>query len=837
MSSTQQRLRLRNQTSELARLTGFATEFCDRHRLPDAERGHLLVILDELFTNVVTYGYEAGANGQIDVVLMLRNDRLSVQFVDDGRAFDPLAIATPAEELPLEERLVSGLGLAIVRGLADEISYHREGDRNRLTLARDVASSRDLTNESVLLGLPEAPTAADFIDQDPDIAYRWLIEVGVALSAERDHNRLLEKIVVGAKELTNADGGTLYLVSEDGSELDFIIMRNDTMGFALGGTTGEAVPFAPVPLRDADGTPNRHSVVAAAAIAGETIILADVHNAPGFDFSVARAFDAKTGYRSQSFLSVPLKNHDAEVVGVLQLINARAPDGSTISFAAEFVPLIEALASQAAVALDNQMLIDAQKNLFRSVLKVFDAAIDAKSPYTGGHCHRVPEATNMLARAADAATEGPFAEFHLNGEEWYELEVAGGLHDCGKVTTHEYVVDKATKLETIYNRIHEIRTRFEVVKRDAEIDYLRALLAGGDEAVLRAARDARFAELDDDFAFVADCNIGSEFMAPEKIARLQRIASATWQRTIDDRLGLSWTESTRRPDSSVALPATEYLLADKSSHLIEHDTAPLAPDNRWGFVIKPPAYKANLGEVHNLSIRYGTLTAEERYHINDHIVQTIIMLEALPYPKNLRRVPEWAGGHHEKMDGTGYPRGLKREQMSIPARIMMIADIFEALTARDRPYKARKKLSECIDIMARMSRERHIDPDLFELFLKSGVYRAYAEIFLLPEQIDEVDVTRYSGVPNPPADAVPSPIAVQRIGPLDTSPMIHRPRSAARCLSLPNRESSTAPRRRAGNSRTATHSMAAESAWFDSTTNGAQRSRAIGHRRRSRPGT
>ena len=233
-------------------------------------------------------------------------------------------------------------------------------------------------------------------------------------------------------------------------------------------------------------------------------------------------------------------------------------------------------------------------------------------------------------------------------------------------------------------------------------------------------------------------------MAPEKIARVQRIAEITWLRTLDDRLGMSWEERARQPQtargrcrwSSTCSPTSP---ATSSSTIARRSP----PDNRWGFIIKPPPHKANLGEIYNLSIRRGTLTDEERYHINDHIVQTIIMLEALPFPKNLRRVPEWAGGHHEKMDGTGYPRGLKREQMSIPARIMMIADIFEALTARDRPYKARKTLSECIDIMARMSREHHIDPDLFELFLKSGVYRAYADIFLLPEQIDEVDVAHY----------------------------------------------------------------------------------------------
>lgn len=586
--------------------------------------------------------------------------------------------------------------------------------------------------------------------ENRELGYGRLIELGIALSVERNRNRLLEKILLGAKELSNADGGTLYLVSEDGRELRFVIMLNDTLEIALGGTTGAPIPFAPIEMREPDGSPNRSNVVAAAAITGNTINIADAYHVPGFDFSGPRAFDRRTGYRSRSFLTVPLKNHDSEVVGVLQLINARTARGNTTAFPQRILPLIEALASQAAVALDNQMLIDAQRNLFRAVLKVFAGAIDAKSPYTGGHCHRVPTATNMLAKAADAAIEGPLANFRLSEDEWYQLEVAGGLHDCGKVTTREFVVDKATKLETIYNRIHEIRTRFEVVKRDAEIDYLRAVMAGGDEAALRAARDARLAELDDDFAFVAECNIGGEFMAPDKIARLERIAAITWQRTLDDRLGLSWEESARQPQTRAKLPATEHLLADKPSHIMQHDAEPLGPDNPWGFIIKPPPYKANLGEVYNLSIRRGTLTEEERYHINDHIVQTIIMLEALPYPKQLRRVPEWAGGHHEKMDGTGYPRGLKREEMSIPARIMMIADIFEALTARDRPYKARKKLSECIDIMAHMSRERHVDPDLFELFLTSGVYRAYAEIFLLPEQIDEVDVGQYIGTLHPP---------------------------------------------------------------------------------------
>jgi HD-GYP domain-containing protein (c-di-GMP phosphodiesterase class II) len=579
---------------------------------------------------------------------------------------------------------------------------------------------------------------------DTEFQYRRLIELGIELSAERDHDRLLEMILVGAKELTNADGGTLYLVDEDGGTLRFEIMHNDSMGVKLGGTTGAAIPYPPVALTDADGQPNHNNVAAFVAATARTVNIADVYAESGFDFSGTRAYDARTGYRSQSFLTLPLKNHAGDVVGVLQLINARLADGRTGPFATAVEPFIESLASQAAMAIDNQMLVEAQKNLFRAVLGVFADALDAKSPYTGGHCRRVPELTNMLARAADEAADGPFADFRLRGDEWYELEVAGGLHDCGKITTREFIVDKATKLETIYNRVHEIRTRFEVVKRDAEIDYLKAVLAGGDEPSLRAARDLRLAQLDDDFAFVAQCNVGGEFMADDKIARLGRIAEITWLRTLDDTIGLSSEELARLPDHPAALPAVEHLLADKSTHLIPHDERFAAEDVSLGFKVEPPAHKLNLGELYNLAIRRGTLTGEERYHINDHIVQTIRMLAALPFPKNLRRVPEWAGGHHEKMNGTGYPLGLTRDQMSVPARIMAIADIFEALTARDRPYKARKTLSQSLSIMKHMSEEeQHIDPDLFALFLTSGVYREYADAFLLPDQIDDVDIARF----------------------------------------------------------------------------------------------
>lgn len=578
--------------------------------------------------------------------------------------------------------------------------------------------------------------------------FQRLIEVGIALSAERDHDRLMERILLEAKDICNADGGTLYLRTED-DRLKFEIMRTDSLGIALGGTTGKEITFPPLPLYNPEtGEPNDKNVATHVALSGESINIQDAYDSTEFDFSGTKKFDEGTGYRSKSFLTVPLKNHLDEIIGVLQLLNAQSPDGDdVVHFDKSIQPLVEALSSQAAVALDNAQLLEAQKALFRAFIDLIASAIDAKSPYTGGHCQRVPELTMMIADAATESEEGAFAGFSLTSDEREELEIAAALHDCGKVTTPEYVVDKATKLETIYDRLHEIRMRFEVVKRDAEIDCLKKVMAGGDEATLKAELDERLAKLDDDFAFIAESNVGGEFMAPERIDRVKEIASITWQRTLDDRIGLSYEEAKRKARTKApTLPVEENLLVDREDHIIyregnEGDT--YSEDNPFGFKLDVPEHRYNMGEIYNLCIGRGTLTEEERFKINDHIVQTIIMLETLPFPKHLKRVPEYAGGHHEKMDGTGYPKKLNRDDMTLPARIMAIADIFEALSAADRPYKAAKKLSDCVKIMSFMKKDAHIDGDLFELFLRSGVYKTYAERFLQPEQVDDVDVEPY----------------------------------------------------------------------------------------------
>ncbi|MHC8508749.1 MAG: HD domain-containing phosphohydrolase [Rhodospirillales bacterium] len=583
--------------------------------------------------------------------------------------------------------------------------------------------------------------------------YKRLVDIGIALSLERDLDALMETILLEAKEITNADGGTVYLRTPD-DKLKFQIVRTDSLDIAMGGTSGNQVNFPAVPMYDAEnGEPNYGNVASYVALTGGTVNIVDAYETATFDFTGTRKFDERTGYRSKSFLTVPLKNNQDEIIGVLQLLNAiDVKSGNVAPFPARIQPPVEALASQAAIALDNAQLLEGQRNLMNSFIKLLATAIDAKSPYTGGHCQRVPALAELLTQAACRTSDGPFADFDLNEEEWRELQIATWLHDCGKVTTPEYVVDKATKLETIHDRIHEIRMRFEIVKLEREIEFLKAAAvaegAGGDKAALRANLDADFAKLDDDFAFIAESNIGGEFMAPERIERVKEIAEIQWTRTLDDRLGISRAELARKEATCgppPKLPVREPILADRPDHIIARgDTARhLEEGNPHGFNVKAPEHMYNMGEVYNLSIGRGTLTKEERFKINDHMAQTIVMLEELPFPKALARVPEYAGGHHEKMNGGGYPKGLRKEEMSVPARIMAIADIFEALTAADRPYKPPKTLSESIKIMSFMAKDEHIDHELFELFLTSGVYRDYAARFLEHGQIDEVNINDF----------------------------------------------------------------------------------------------
>ncbi|MCU7921898.1 MAG: transporter substrate-binding domain-containing protein [Candidatus Thiodiazotropha sp. (ex Dulcina madagascariensis)] len=387
----------------------------------------------------------------------------------------------------------------------------------------------------------------------------------------------------------------------------------------------------------------------------------------------------------------------------------------------------------------------AQDELMDSFIRLIASAIDAKSPYTGGHCERVPRLAMMFARAVSDSIDGKFEDFRLeNDEQWREFEIGAWLHDCGKVTTPEYVVDKATKLETIYNRIHEIRMRFEVLWRDVEIEKLQRQVNGDDTAQLEKWVSSRHRKLISDFAFVAECNIGGEYMSEDRKQRLARIAEVIWMRHFDDRIGISQSELKRREKKEQEiLPCPERLIADKSWHITERSSTGLNAYERIEFNMEIPDNQYNIGEFYNLCIERGTLTNEERYKINEHVIMTIKMLEQLPLPEHMQKVPEYAGTHHETMNGTGYPHKLARDELSIPARIMAIADIFEALTASDRPYKKAKTLSESLRIMSFMSKDQHIDSDLFEFFLRHGIFRRYADLYLDESQVDEVNVEDY----------------------------------------------------------------------------------------------
>ena len=444
------------------------------------------------------------------------------------------------------------------------------------------------------------------------------------------------------------------------------------------------------------------------------------------------------------FILLPLRDRQCEFMGMVVLAYKQS-NPLSIDNQQQTLSFVRAFSEFSAVSLESKYLLKMQEDLLDAFIKLIAGAIDAKSPYTGGHCQRVPEITKMLAQAACDSSNDLFADYQLTDEQWQEIHIASWLHDCGKVTTPEYVVDKSTKLETIYDRIHEIRTRFEVLKRDAEIDYLNALKNGGDEVSLKQAFTETINKLDDDFEFVATCNQGGEFMEDEKIQRLIHISETTWMRTLQKSSGVSWEEKKRMDKNpQKSLPVKEKLLADNVEDLIERAEADLMPDdNQWGFKLDVPKYKFNRGELYNLSIKRGTLSDEERYIINGHMVQTIKMLEELPYPSHLKNVPIIAGCHHESMDGKGYPKRMHKEDMPLTARMMAIADIFEALTASDRPYKKAKTLTESLRIMSFMAKDKHIDSDLFNLFLESSVYMQYAEKYLSKDQIDDVDISQY----------------------------------------------------------------------------------------------
>nr|WP_017220119.1 HD domain-containing phosphohydrolase [Moritella dasanensis] len=515
---------------------------------------------------------------------------------------------------------------------------------------------------------------------------------------------LSESIVTQVKEILSADDCQLFTNTPDGRDV-----------FTLSAKSGVTTDFNLQCLYDHN--PNAFT---------ESI----------YELTADEANHIFTDMSCHSGFIIPLFNRNNDNTGALLIgftLDITDDTRNRLRFVREFIGFNE-------IVLEHLEKVDEQRKLFHSFVEMTATAVDIKSPYTGGHCQRVPKITKMLAQAAADDTD-KFANFTLTSKGWEELLVAAWLHDCGKVTTPDYVMDKATKLETIYDRIHEIRMRYEVLKRDAEVVYWQSLAGGMNETEAQQVCDDLKDELEQEFAFIASCNPGSEFLDPEKQQRLVEIGERTWLRTLPDDIGVSQQELGKKNQANKTLPVTEKVLADKPEHLfVWEEKKQLQANSKRDFKMLQPEHRYNRGELHNLMIKSGTLTPEERYNINDHIVQTYLMLDQLPYPEHLKNVPLIAGSHHEKMNGQGYPLQLKGEEIPIGGRMIAVADVFEALTANDRPYKAAKTLSHSLKIMSFMVKDEHLDGDVFDLFLTQGIYQPYADEYLMAEQLDVVDV-------------------------------------------------------------------------------------------------
>ncbi|MEF2145835.1 MAG: HD domain-containing phosphohydrolase [Desulfovibrionaceae bacterium] len=513
---------------------------------------------------------------------------------------------------------------------------------------------------------------------------RRMAKIGLALSSEPRIERIFEMIVEEARSLTRADAGTLYIVNDERDFLDFVVLQNNTMGIRKGGASGDEIDLPPVPLRHPDGSPNHDNVSSYVALTGKHVNIPDVYNADGFDFQGTRAYDQATGYRSTSMLVMPMRNHEDEIIGVLQLLNAQDASGKVCAFSDQRLDLVGALASQAAVALTNVQLIRDLRELLYSFIKSIAAAIDAKSPYTKGHIDRVVKLTMLIAEAVNNRTEGRFADVAFSEQELEELRLAAWMHDVGKIVTPEHVVDKSRKLETIFDRAELIKTRFELIESTLRVEELTLVRDVDSEHAARVTREyeRRRDLLREELNFILECNRPAEFMDDLRLERLRSIAAKTYVHNGEAR---------------------PYL---------------------------------NKDEVDNLSVRKGTLTPAERAKIEDHVVVTRDMLQQLPFPRRLARVPAFASRHHERMDGSGYPDGLAGEELLLQARILAVADIFEALTAKDRPYKEPMKLSQALRILGFMTKDGHIDPDIHDLFVTGRVWKEYAESELDPSQVD-----------------------------------------------------------------------------------------------------
>lgn len=541
-----------------------------------------------------------------------------------------------------------------------------------------------ILEDSDEINIQKVSVTHSFDTQSKQIKY--LNKIGYSLTREKNIDVLMDKILEAAKTLTNADAGTIYLMNPSGKSLIFKIVHTDSMNLKMGGT-GEKINWPDVQLYKENGEKNKSMIASMCALEKELINIEDVYEPGDYDFSGPYNFDKTTNYRTKSMLVVPLVNNENDVIGVLQLINKKDRNSQSLEFTKKDEKTILSMGSQAAVSISNNQLIKDLENLLHAFIKTIATAIGKKSKYTVGHINRVAEITSDIAHAVNNDTKSIYKDKFISDEELKELDIAAWMHDIGKIATPEYVVDKATKLETIHDRIDLVKAKFEIIKRDLELQFYKIFLAitnEKDKEVLKEEFDKNIKNLEEDLLFIEDNNAGSEFMSDDKMERITAIANR------------------------------KLVINNEEVSLLSED------------------------EFKNMSIQKGTLTEEERFIINDHAAISINMLESLPFPKKFKKVPAIAGAHHERICGGGYPNNLKGDEISFESRILAIADVFEALTAHDRPYKKPNTLNQSLQILIFMAKDDHLDRNLVKFFIENRVYEKYIQMNLNEAQLDEI---------------------------------------------------------------------------------------------------
>ena len=505
-----------------------------------------------------------------------------------------------------------------------------------------------------------------------------LTRIGIALSGEKDINNFFKLVLEEAMKFTNADGGTIYTLSENKQALDFTIICTKSKDLNLG--MADTAKWPSVPLYDEKNNKTFKNFASYVAHTGKANSVHDAYNQDIFDNSGTKNYDENNNYHSRSMAAIPMKDHENELLGVIQLINAIDNHGNLTQFTEEHLTMLSSLASQAAIAFTNKNLVEGLEHLLYQFVKSIATAIDRKSKYTGDHIKRVALLSEMLSEEIQNDSN-IYKDIHFSPDEMQEISLSGWMHDIGKITTPIYVRDKAKKLETIQDRIEIVKVRFELIfaliQKDIEFSK--------DENEKDKLKNLHY-KLMDDQEFIIKVNTGGEFMRDDYIERIERIYNF------------------------------KYRANGRKYQLITDD------------------------EKKNLCIQKGTLLPEELEKMWEHALVSHEMLSELTYPKKFKNLPLYAASHHEKLNGKGYPFNKTAEKLPLQSRLIAIADLYEALTASDRPYKKGKTLTETLRIMAFMVKDGEIDKDLVELLMDSKLYLKYAKEFLKPEQIDDVDI-------------------------------------------------------------------------------------------------